>query len=376
MNTFKADAIVQDAFGRLQERLAGQTPADTAIRFTLQVFDQLTAAPTTEYLVKGLLPRRGLAIVWGPPKCGKSFWVFTVTMHVAIGREYRGHRVQQGEIIYLALEGQSGFGNRAEAFRLRFLDLGETVPAFRLCGASLDLIKDHPKLIADIKHQSANPAGVVIDTLNRSLVGSEGKDEDMAAYLRAAEAIQSAFPCLVIIIHHCGVSGDRPRGHTSQTGAADVQIAVRKDGAGVVIATVELAKDMAEGATFASRLEVVNLGLDQDGDPITSCVIMPAEGVTAIKPPPKGHSMSKAAKTALRALQQAIDELGAIPPASNHIPAKTKTVTIDQWRQYAYRLGISTGEERAQQKAFQRASENLIGGEHAAVWDNQVWPTR
>jgi hypothetical protein len=250
------------------------------------------------------------------------------------------------------------------------------VPAFRLSGASLDLIKDHPKLIADIKQQAANPACVVIDTLNRSLVGSEGKDEDMAAYLKAAETIQNAFQCCVIIIHHCGVSGDRPRGHTSQTGAADVQIAVKKDGAGNVIATVELAKDMAEGATFASRLEVVDLGTDQDGDPVTSCVVVPVEGVTTTKPLPKGHSMSKAAKTALRALQQAIDELGAVPPASNHIPTKVKTVTFEQWRDYAYRLGISTGEERAQRLAFQRASENLIGGEHVGVWDNQAWPTR
>jgi len=26
------------------------------------------------------------------------------------------------------------------------------------------------------------------------------------------------------VIHHCGINGDRPRGHTSLTGAADAQI--------------------------------------------------------------------------------------------------------------------------------------------------------
>jgi len=367
----RSTGIRQQKDGSLGEN---PKPEETAVRFFLRTFDELTSAPIVEYAVKGLFPRRGLAIVWGPPKCGKSFWVFTVMMHVALGRDYRGHRVQKGEIVYLALEGVAGFADRATAFRQRFLDPDETVPAFNLCGTSLDLIKDHKKLIADIKQQKANPTAVILDTLNRSLVGSEGKDEDMAAYLRAAEAIQAAFNCLVVIIHHCGVSGDRPRGHTSQTGAADVQIAVKKDGAGNVIATVELAKDMAEGATFASRLEVVELGIDQDGDPITSCAVMPVDDIIVAKPMQKGQSMTKAAKIAHKALKLAITAHGVVPPADDHIPAFTKTVTIEEWREHAYKLGISTGEDRAQRKAFQTATTSLIGGGHAGVWDGQAWP--
>ena len=37
------------------------------------------------YLVKGLIPREGLTIVWGPPKSGKSFKTFDLCMHVALG---------------------------------------------------------------------------------------------------------------------------------------------------------------------------------------------------------------------------------------------------------------------------------------------------
>ena len=36
-------------------------------------------------------------------------------------------------------------------------------------------------------------------------------------------------------------------------------------------------KDGAEGDTLVSRLELVEVGTDVDGDPITSCVIVPAE---------------------------------------------------------------------------------------------------
>jgi hypothetical protein len=63
-------------------------------RFTLKPFKDITICTTPSYLVKGVLPRSGLAVVWGPPKCGKSFWTFDLVMHIATGRNYRGRRVQ------------------------------------------------------------------------------------------------------------------------------------------------------------------------------------------------------------------------------------------------------------------------------------------
>ena len=41
---------------------------------------------------------------------------------------------------------------------------------------------------------------------------------------------------------------------------------------------VEHMKDGQAGAVCASRLESVDLGCDDDGDPITSCVIVPVDG--------------------------------------------------------------------------------------------------
>ena len=96
------------------------------------------------YLVKGLFPRVGLAVIWGPPKCGKSFWVFDALMHVVLGWDYRGHRVASGPVVYCALEGVQGFKNRVEAFRLE--KLSETdggSPPFYLMPASLSLVADH-----------------------------------------------------------------------------------------------------------------------------------------------------------------------------------------------------------------------------------------
>ena len=85
--------------------------------------------------------------------------------------------------------------------------------------------------------------------------------------------------------------------------------------------------------------------------------------------------MPKAMKTAMRALQKAVDEIGMVPPASNSMPKGVRAVSFEQWRKYAYSAGISTGEERARQKAFQRASEWLIGdGGLVGAWNEQAWP--
>jgi hypothetical protein len=88
----------------------------------------VAAADFADYPVKKVIPDRGLVVVWGPPKSGKSFWAFTVSMHIGLGREYRGHRVKQGKVLYMALEGAAGFDNRAKAFGQRYLDEGEKAP--------------------------------------------------------------------------------------------------------------------------------------------------------------------------------------------------------------------------------------------------------
>jgi hypothetical protein len=86
--------------------------------------------------------------------------------------------------------------------------------------------------------------------------------------------------------------------------------------------------------------------------------------------------MTKAAKSALRALKMAIDECGSVPPPSNHIPDGVKTVTVDRWRDYAYRTGISTSDKaHAKGAAFNRACAELGDDDNkkVAMWNPQVW---
>jgi hypothetical protein len=246
-------------------------------------FAEITLSRARRDLVKGIIPRVGMTVVWGPPKCGKSFWAFDLMMHVALGWSYRGRRVHQGAVVYCAFEGQTGIEQRVEAFRQTHLGGESTAVPFYLEPVTLDLVRDHVALIAAIRLALGDviPVAVTLDTLNRSLAGSESSDQDMSAYVRAADAIREAFSCAVIIVHHCGHDGVRPHGHSSLAGALDAQLAVKRDGANNILVEVELMKDGAQGDIIASRLEVVTVGVDEDGDPMTSCVIVELDAAAA-----------------------------------------------------------------------------------------------
>jgi hypothetical protein len=344
------------------------------LHFKLKRFDEISASTSLNYLIKGLLPSEGLIVIWGPPKCGKSFITFDMAMHIALGWKYRGRKVRQGVIAYLALEGGQGFRNRIDAWRQRHLAGHHGAVPFYLLDKLVDLIADHSKLIEDIAVQLGDQrsAAIVIDTLNRALIGDENNPKDMAQFIRAADLIRAAFGCAVIVIHHCGIAGSRPRGHTSLTAACDAQIAVERDDSGVITVKVEHMKDADASAPMASRLEHVELGNDDDGDPLTSCVVVPADDAAAA-----GAKQSKAtgaAQLALDQLRELIVSDGEPAPASNHIPPHVRVVSAVLWRECFYKAHAGSKPD-TKQKSFVRAVTRLQELHLVGLWGDQAWLT-
>ena len=282
----------------------------------------------------------------------------------------------------LPSKGQGGFGNRAEAFRQQRFEGGiGDVTGFFLVKERTDLVKDHIELIKCIRSQcpEGKPAVVVIDTMNRSLVGSKSNDEDMAAYLRAADAIKDEFDCAVIVIHHCGINESRPRGHTSLTGAADVQISVKKNSNSNIIATVECAKDMSEGTVVGSRLEVVELGKDQDGDQITSCAVvsLTKEAAEAIAVAGWTTKEADTVKTFRAAFTEALDNFGETVRVRGDGPPvraiNVKKLREEFERRYLTGEGDPKKRKEAASKAFRRAIKKLPPKFANATWSDREW---
>jgi hypothetical protein len=340
--------------------------------FTLKAFSDIKMSTASSCLVRGIIPRVGLVVVWGPPKCGKSFWTFDLVMHIALGWSYRGRRVQQGAVVYLALEGGPGFANRVEAWRERHLaDHHGDVP-FYLLDVPVDLVADRERLIHTIKAKLGEqvPVVVVVDTLNRALIGDENKSDDMAKFIRAADIVRVEFGCAVVIIHHCGIAANRPRGHTSLAGANDAQIAVERDeSTGIIVATIEHMKDDEASAPMASRLERVELGTNDEGELITSCIVVAADEAAARA---KQAKLPAAAKLALDQLRELVVECGERAPASNHIPRDVRTVSLTLWKKYFHNKHPS-GDPDTTRKAFVRAVERLQELHLIGLWDDRAW---
>ena len=345
-------------------------------RFPLVRFADINASDRSAYTVKGLLPRTGLAVIYGPPKCGKTFLAFDMLLHVALGWEYRRKRVSQGTIVYCALEGALGFEKRIVAFRRDKLKDEAAEPAFYLMSAPLSLQTDHANFIASIKKQIGNsdekPSVVCIDTLNRSLEGSESSDEDMSRYIRAADAIRDAFDCLVLIVHHCGHAAERPRGHSALIGALDVQISVKRSPNKDIVAELELTKDDEAGFTFVSRLQSVDLGTDQDGDSITSCVIVAIEGdeAKAAEAAAKSGKNQNDTATMMKAVAKAYDLLAdSVEATPGYAGEPVKKVAVGALREKLLSMGVlETNDEGAMtnsaRKSLSRAENRPRDEQH------------
>jgi hypothetical protein len=324
-------------------------------------WSQITITDTDEYLVAGILPAGGLTVVYGPPKCGKTFWLFDILMCVALGIPYRERATQAGKVIYCLFEGQRGFAKRKEAYR-QFHQLSDDAeePPFYLVPVKLELVKDHPRLIAAIKAKcnGTPPAVIVLDTLNRSFTGSESSDEAMTAYVAACDAIREAFGCAVIIVHHSGLAEGRARGHTALLGSADAQIAVKRDAADNVVALVEFMKDGEDGEEIVCKLLPFDVAV---GDKtVQSCVIEHVDG-PSIKPekkPTRGN----------RAIDEAFNEIAARGTIKHFVrlngpqceAVKLEDVETEFKRRYPTDKGDEKQKIAARKKAWQRARADAL----------------
>jgi hypothetical protein len=349
-------------------------------RFTGRLWRDIKPNMNPNYLIKGVLPRDGLAVVWGAKKNGKSFWVFDLIMHVVTGRQYRSHKVRQGGVAYIALEGSSGFDNRVEAWRQRYCnDPDEELPLL-LINERLNLVNDYRVLITAIRKQLPDVVLIVIDTLNRALAGDENNSLDMGKFIRAADALGTAFGCLVLLIHHCGIAGSRPRGHTSLAGADDASIAIERNKEKVIKATVEHAKDFEAGAVFASRLAPIEIGTDKDGDAVSSCVVVEvaaedAEEAEDAEPADAGgRKVPKGAQGALDILRRLLaSSIDSIAPKDSGLPDGTRVCREERWRTYFYEASSSRKQD-TKKRAFNRAYNELIKAGIISEWeDGYVW---
>ena len=107
--------------------------------------------------------------------------------------------------------------------------------------------------------------------------GSENDGRDMGMFISNIMRLKAYFNCHILIVHHTGKDRSKgARGHSSLRAALDTEIELKADGL-VRVASVTKQRDMESGKKVAFTLEVVELGVDEDLEAVTSCVVSPAD---------------------------------------------------------------------------------------------------
>ena len=241
---------------------------------------------TNTYVVKGWIVKGAIVLIFGEPGCGKSFLALDLAMTLAAGRPtWFGYRAHGGRVVYLAAEAGNTIRNQIAVWARERWDGQEDVD-LHVITSPVDLCKlsnvDVPRLIMAIGKTDV----LIVDTVSRAMAGgNENAPDDMGKFVAALDRLREGLGCTIIAVHHPGKDLERgSRGHTILTCAADVWILIERskideDGDQVVtsIATLQRQRDGPAGTKISFKLRAVYLGDDEDGDPVTSCVVEPIE---------------------------------------------------------------------------------------------------
>jgi phage/plasmid primase-like uncharacterized protein len=252
--------------------------------------DDFCAQPSPiSWLVKRWIQSQALVMVHGPSGGGKTFVVLDWCLRMASGTEdWAGHKVRQGNVVYLAGEGHHGLRGRVAAWKHHH-KAGKLAMWLSKDGCDLNTPTGYLKVVEQVRMLKDRPSVIVVDTLHRFLSGDENSAQDAKTMLDACNALMQEFNCSVILVHHTGVAEEaqhRARGSSAWRGALDIEISIVPGKEGVPMQIVQRkSKDAELADTIHVELQQVAIPgwRDEDDQQVTSAVIVQAEAPTAPK---------------------------------------------------------------------------------------------
>jgi hypothetical protein len=258
---------------------------------TLRWHGEQDPGANRKWLVKGLLPETGCGLISGQWGTRKTFIALDLALSVMLGTPFAGRRVKRkGGVLFIAPEGASEIpirlagldeAKRSEAkARLPFA-WNESCPTLIGKQAVEELVR-LAKVAADrmLKEFGLPLVLIIIDTMSAA---AGFKDENASAEVQLAmnvlNELSKATGALVLACDHFGKAVDTgTRGSSAKEAAADAVIAclLEKNLAGQVTNPRIAVRKLRGGATgleIAYRLRPVDLGVDEDGEAITTCVV-------------------------------------------------------------------------------------------------------
>jgi hypothetical protein len=255
----------------------------------LRTLGELSNTPPPTFMIADYLIEKSFAVMYGAPASYKSFLAIDWALSIAHGADWNGRPTQQGVVVYLAMEGQSGITNRAEAWHRDRKMSNEGVPFYAVTNpismadaeaTDVALLSQAVKdLLGDV-----NPSLFVVDTLARSFGGAdENSATDMGIFVRNCDILREQFDCSVLAVHHSGKDVEKGlRGSSALLGAVDTSIALgRKAETQQVCVKNPKQKDVVEAAPLWLEAREVSFVREAFGQEQTSLVLDVMENAPA-----------------------------------------------------------------------------------------------
>ncbi len=300
-----------------------------------------------EWRVKLVFVAEGVGSIVGPSKSGKSFLAIAMGCAIAEGKIWFVFKTKSAPVLYVSLEGNAGFQQRAKAWTTYH---GRPMPD-NFAAILQPFLLTSEQDIQDLAAVCPQGSVVIIDTLSRATPGmDENSGKDMGVIIAAASRLQQLIGGLVILVHHTGKDVEKgSRGHSSLPAALDGSLVVSREGDCRTF-TLDKVKDGEDGAKFGFRLEVVKIGVDADGDEITSCVVIPDESGSVSR----SERLTPNQKFAFTTFMKAFAEI-----ENPGFSGLRLGVPLATWRDVFYREDTADNAE-AKKKRFQRARSDLV----------------
>jgi len=332
------------------EKRSSNAEAGSEQRFEAIPADQFARRPYPEWIIKGVLPRADLAVLYGASGAGKSFVALDIAAAIALGRDWRGRKTKPGRVVYIAAEGGGGMAARIAAYCLHHgVSLDALGKNLAIIAGVPDLLKkeDCTDLVASIRKFGKTDV-VFIDTFAQVTPGAnENAGEDMGRALSHARAIKDATGAVNVLVHHSGKDAAKgARGWSGIRAAADAELEVTRDEeTGERGIHTRKQKDGDDSLSWGFKLTTVLVGLDQDDEEVSSCVIVDTGPIEPRRPAEKSKR-----KTRGRWENLLLD-------AITTLPMETADMTIGAFLDHAMTMTVAPdeGKRDTRRQHLQRA---------------------
>ncbi len=341
---------------------------------TISAGDVTGPIRTVPWLIKHVLGDSGLASLYGRPGCGKSFVAISLGLHIAHGIPWRRYRTRQAGVYYFSMEaGGHGVNRVVAAIQHHKIPWP---PLFRMSAGLFSLLeREQAEQFVETARTHGWPIGlIIVDTLARALGGgNENNSEDMGAVIGNADWLANELGAALLFVAHSGKDASRGmRGHSSMVAAVNTEIELERAAGQPGVFRVTKQRDGADAVQLGFNLEQVPLGRDEDGDEMSSCVVVPAEiPQQAQAAAPK---MPKGIKLVLRALDRALADARKAP-ARDQPPegVPPHAVTELEWRRAHSTLLQKDTPANTRRMAFNRGADWLVAEGMATRFDGYAW---